>query len=151
MIPARQLIDSIRQVAGRQVAGWYKALISRAAAPPTPRACQSAFSRIGMIRLFPLCLLPAAALAQTPDGKGIFLHGNDTGAMPCAACHGSQAQGNAATGAPRLAGLPEAAIVADLKSFAAGEGGTATMQFIAQALSPQEMAAVARYIASLPK
>ena len=44
IIPARQLIDSISQVAG-----WYKALISRAAAPPTPRAYQSAFSRIGII------------------------------------------------------------------------------------------------------
>ena len=43
LIPARQSIDS-----SGQVAGWDKALISRAAAPPTPRADQSAFSRIGL-------------------------------------------------------------------------------------------------------
>ncbi len=104
-----------------------------------------------MKRLLLLCFLPAAAFAQTPDGKQIFLHGNANGAMPCAACHGSQAQGNPATGAPRLAGRPEAGIIADLKDFAAGGGDSTTMQFIAQALSPQEMAAVAAYLASLPK
>ena len=43
LIPARQLIDS-----SGQAAGWHKALISRAAAPPTPRAYQSAFLRIGI-------------------------------------------------------------------------------------------------------
>ena len=67
LIPARQFIDSIRQVAG-----WYKALIaraaapptpraalfSRAAAPPTPRAYQSAFSRIGITPISP-ARLPA--------------------------------------------------------------------------------------------
>ena len=47
LIPARQLIDS-----SGQAAGWYKSLISRAAAPPTPRAYQSAFSRIGIKAAF---------------------------------------------------------------------------------------------------
>lgn len=98
-----------------------------------------------------LCwLLPVAALAA-PDGKTIFLHGNDTGAMPCAACHGIQGQGNPSTGAPRLAGLPSSAIVAALAQFANGEGGNATMQAIAGALSKQEVAAVAQYLSSLPK
>jgi cytochrome c553 len=99
-----------------------------------------------------LCvLLPAAALAAAPDGNAIFLHGNDNGAMPCAACHGEQAKGNPATGAPQLAGLPAGVITADLAQFANGESGNATMQFIAQALSPAEAAAVAQYLSSLPK
>jgi cytochrome c553 len=71
--------------------------------------------------------------------------------MPCAACHGEQAKGNPATGAPQLAGLPAGVITADLAQFANGESGNATMQFIAQALSPAEAAAVAQYLSSLPK
>ena len=102
-----------------------------------------------MKRFLLLLLLPQAALAA--DGKAIFLHGNANGAMPCAACHGGQAQGNAATGAPALAGLPAGTIIGDLRGFAAGEGGNATMQFIAGALSAAETEAVAAYLSSLPK
>jgi cytochrome c553 len=93
-------------------------------------------------------LFPAAALAAAPDGQQIALHGNDNGALPCAACHGVQGQGNAAIGAPRLAGLPAAQIETYLKQFASG-AGNATMQNIAQALSPAETAAVASYFAGL--
>ena len=96
-------------------------------------------------------LLPAAVFAAAPDGRQIFLHGNANGAMPCAACHGIGAEGNSATGAPKLAGLPEGVISSDLAQFANGEGGSATMQFIAQALSPAEAQAVAQYLSSLQK
>jgi cytochrome c553 len=96
-------------------------------------------------------LLPAAVFAAAPDGGQIFLHGNANGAMPCAACHGMNAEGNSATGAPKLAGLPAGVISSDLAQFANGEGGSATMQFIAQALSPAEANAVAQYLASLKK
>jgi cytochrome c553 len=94
-------------------------------------------------------LCPATALADAPDGQQIALHGNDNGALPCAACHGAQGQGNASIGAPRLAGLPSAQIETVLKQFASGAGGKATMQNIAQALSPAETAAVAAYFAGL--
>ncbi len=97
-----------------------------------------------------LCLLPALANAAAPDGRDIFMHGNANGALPCAACHGAQAQGNAGIGAPRLAAIPAAAIETYLSLFANGQGGNATMQFIAQALSPAETKAVAAYLASLP-
>lgn len=96
------------------------------------------------------CLLPITGFAATPDGGQIFLHGNANGALPCAACHGAQAQGNPAIGAPRLASLPAAAIETYLALFANGQGGNATMQFIAQALSPAETKAVAAYLANLP-
>ena len=98
-----------------------------------------------------LALLPVAALAAAPDGKTIVLHGNDNGAMPCAACHGANGAGNTSIGAPALAGLPAGAIESALKQFAAGEGGNATMQYIAQALSPAETVAVADYFANLKK
>ncbi len=96
-------------------------------------------------------LLPATGFAAAPEGRQIFLHGNNEGALPCAACHGLEAQGNSATGAPKLAGLPVSAIETYLALFAKGQGGNATMQFIAQALSPAETQAVAGYLANLPK
>jgi cytochrome c553 len=100
--------------------------------------------------LLALWLLPAASFGATPDGGQIFMHGNANGALPCAACHGLQALGNPGIGAPRLAGLPAAATETYLALFAKGQGGNATMQFIAQALSPAETKAVAAYLASLP-
>jgi len=104
-----------------------------------------------MKRLFPLLLLPTLALAGTPDGKSIALHGNDNGALPCAACHGLQGLGNSSIGAPRLAGLPAPVIESYLARFAAGQGGNALMQHIASALSPAETQAVAAYFATLPR
>jgi cytochrome c553 len=77
------------------------------------------------------------------------MHGNDNGAMPCAACHGVNAQGNASIGAPKLAGLPAEMVKSNLALFANGQGGNTTMQYIAQALSPAETDAVAGYLASL--
>jgi cytochrome c553 len=92
---------------------------------------------------------PGMALADAPDGETIALHGNDSGALPCAACHGARGQGNAAIGAPRLAGQPQAAIERYLGQFAAGQGGNAIMQSIARALSPAEAKAVAGYFSGL--
>ncbi len=105
---------------------------------------------LALCTLATLATLATPAIAATPDGHEIFLHGNANGALPCAACHGEEAQGNSATGAPRLAALPASAIETYLALFANGQGGNATMQFIAQALSPDETKAVAEYIASLP-
>lgn len=97
-----------------------------------------------------LVLLPGLAWAA-PDGREIVLHGNNNGAMPCAACHGADGAGNAATGAPALAGLPAGTITTALANMAKGQGGTPLMQSIAQALSPAEARAVAAYFAALPK
>lgn len=99
--------------------------------------------------LFVALLLPGLAFANGPDGATIFLHGNDNGALPCAACHGVNAQGNASIGAPKLAGLPVDVVKALLARFANGQGSNVTMQNIAQSLSPSETDAVAGYLASL--
>ncbi len=98
-------------------------------------------------RLAPLLLLAAAA----PDGKQIVLHGNGNGALPCAACHGAQGQGNLSIGAPVLAGRPAGDIVVALNMMAMGQGGTGLMRSIAGALTLDERQAVAAYFSSLPK
>jgi len=95
--------------------------------------------------------VPGVALGAAVDGKDIVLHGNANGAIPCAACHGADGAGNASIGAPALAGVPAGVIQGYLQQFAAGNGGNASMQMIARALSPAEMAAVAGYFAGLPK
>jgi cytochrome c553 len=100
-----------------------------------------------MRRIVLLALLlgfPGFAAAQS-TGAEIAEHGNDKGALPCAACHGEAGQGNTAIGAPALAGLPQAVIVSKLQAFAAGQGGNAMMQRIARSLSPDERVAVADY------
>jgi cytochrome c553 len=95
----------------------------------------------------PLLLLAAAA----PGGKQIVLHGNGNGALPCAACHGVEGQGNSSIGAPALAGKPAADIVSALNMIAVGQGGTGLMRSIANALTLDERQAVASYFAALPK
>jgi cytochrome c553 len=94
-----------------------------------------------------MMLAPMLAWA---DGKTIALHGNDTGAPPCAACHGVDGAGNAGIGAARLAGLPAAAISAALTNYAAGHGGNAIMQRIAGSLSAAEITDLAAYFSTLP-
>jgi cytochrome c553 len=98
-----------------------------------------------------LLVLPGAAFAAAPDGKQIVLHGNETGALPCAACHGANGAGNVSTGAPALAGRPAGQIAAALTRMAQVQGGNALMQSIAHSLSPAEIQAVAAYFAGLPK
>jgi cytochrome c553 len=102
-----------------------------------------------MKRLAVFMLLPSLAWGAAPDGQQIFLHGNGNGALPCAACHGAQAQGNPIIGAPKLAGLPAATITAALAQIATGQSGNAIMQSIARALSPEDVQAVALYVAGL--
>ncbi len=96
-------------------------------------------------------ILPLTAYAATPDGKDIVEHGNNSGALPCAACHGENGQGNTSIGAPALAGLPATTIEAELANLAKGEGSNATMQYIAQSLSPADSKAVAEYFSGLKK
>jgi cytochrome c553 len=98
-----------------------------------------------------LLALPGLAAAAAPDGEQIALHGNENGALPCAACHGADGAGNAATGAPALAGRPEGEIAAALTRMAQGQGGNALMQSIARSLTPAEIQAVAGYFAGLPR
>jgi cytochrome c553 len=101
----------------------------------------------------PLLLLPLALLlgAAAPSGAAIALHGTSQGALPCQACHGMQFQGNAAIGAPALAGLSADVTLNSLQMIASGSlGQNVVMKSIAMSLTPAEREAVAAYFASLP-
>jgi cytochrome c553 len=95
-------------------------------------------------------LCASAALADTPDGATLAHQGNGHGVAPCQACHGTDGDGQAAAGFPRLAGLPQAYLRKQLDDFASGLRTNATMQPIATDLSDAERDAVAAYYSKLP-
>lgn len=97
-------------------------------------------------------MLLSATTAHGATGQQLF--------AACVACHGARAEGNPQVGAPALAGQSAAYLQRQLRNFAAGLRGThrddlygAKMRAANQALlrDNQAIAAVASYIASLPK
>ncbi len=79
---------------------------------------------------------------------------------PCIACHGSHGEGNAALGAPAIAGQDAAYLQRQLQHFRAGRRGThqsdtfgAQMRAAGAATLKNDaaVAAVAAYVAALPK
>lgn len=83
-------------------------------------------------------------------GAAIVAHGTPDGVLPCMACHGPDLMGNAAIGAPRIAGLPETATLAAFRAIAAGKtGSNFVMRRIAGALTPEQRQEVAAYLATL--
>ncbi len=96
-----------------------------------------------------LALPTAAAAATSGDGQALALHGAGAG-PPCSVCHGAQGQGNAAIGAPALAGEGVAYLHEQLANFAAGRRRNPIMQPIAAGLSPAQRESVAAYYARLP-
>lgn len=83
-----------------------------------------------------LLLLVAATAA--------FAQGGDA---QCAGCHGAQGEGNAQTGAPRIAGQPVAYLERQLDSYADGRRQNAVMSPIAKQLSPEQRASLASHYA----
>ncbi|MCE8472835.1 c-type cytochrome, partial [Rhodovulum sulfidophilum] len=88
------------------------------------------------------------------QGAVLARRGDFARALPaCGACHGGEA-GASGLGVPRLAGQGAAFLERRLDSFAAEDGpdrqGWNPMPAIAKALSPDERAAVATYLAGLP-
>jgi cytochrome c553 len=95
--------------------------------------------------------LPAAAHdAHDAQGENIARAGIPPSVPACVACHGAAGEGNAASGCPRLAGLPAGYLAEQLADFASGARRNAVMSPIANALSADARASVARYFASLP-
>ncbi len=98
-----------------------------------------------------LLFLPLAA-AVAADGETIMQRGGaNPAALPCITCHGADGKGMAASAFPRLSGLPEAYIAKQLGDFRSGARANPIMQPIAQALSEEELAAVARAYAQRPQ
>lgn len=90
---------------------------------------------------------PAAA-APAPLGREIFVNGIAArGVRACASCHGEGAEG--AKVFPRLAGQHAEYILAQLKEFSTAlRPHASVMRAEVQALSPEEMKAVAEYVQS---
>lgn len=107
-------------------------------------------------RFAPLLLAAAALLAghahadDATLGKTIATQGTTTGVAACIGCHGSQGEGNAAAGFPRLAGTNAAYLSAQLAAFADGSRQNPVMQPLSKLLTPHERDAVSAYFASLP-
>ena len=90
---------------------------------------------------------PAAAQST---GAAIAGHGTAKGAPACIACHGVRGEGNAASGFPRLAGLPAPYLRAQMSAFADGQRENPVMAPIARGLNADEARAVSLYFAGLP-
>jgi len=104
------------------------------------------------VHYIPVIALLLPLLAHAADGQSIMQKGGaNPAALPCISCHGTDGKGLAAAGFPRLAGLPEAYIGKQLADLKAGRRENPVMQPIAQSLSDEEMAAVAKAYAELPK
>lgn len=83
-------------------------------------------------------------------GRQLAFEGNSRGATGCVACHGEDGAGLSEAGYPRLTGLSEAYLMAQLRAFRAGTRRSDVMERIAQALNEQEMENVVAYYAGLP-
>ena len=94
-----------------------------------------------------------AARAAGADGAGIAANGTQAGAPACASCHGEQGEGQPAGPFPRLAGLDAGYLVQQLQDFASGKRASDIMKPVAEALSKDQVTAVASYYAgqSAPK
>lgn len=84
--------------------------------------------------------LPAAEIAQHGDGHAV---------LACSTCHGQSGEGNSAAGFPRLAGLPETYLAAQLDELATGVRQNSVMESVAKSLSVQQRLQLARYYSRL--
>ncbi|HEX7324409.1 MAG TPA: c-type cytochrome [Rhodanobacteraceae bacterium] len=91
------------------------------------------------------CVAGAASAATANAGAAV-----PPAAATCAACHGADGMGNAATGYPRLAGLNAAYLLRQLEDFASGARRNPVMQPIAHGLGAQQRKALAAYFSGLP-
>ena len=107
-----------------------------------------------------LCILTAAATVTMSSAHAgsstestaaeIALQGEGHALPSCASCHGQAGGGIAAAGFPRLAGLPEQYLSAQLEAFTNGVRRSPVMEPVAKALSAQQRTQLARYYSALP-
>jgi cytochrome c553 len=102
--------------------------------------------------LFVLACLAVQSMAVQADATVEQLY------QPCIACHGDVGQGNAALGAPALAGQGTAYLVRQLQHFKSGIRGSdprdthgAQMKPMAQPLSLDDMQRLAEHLSALPQ
>ena len=105
----------------------------------------------GLRRLLAVCALVACGAADAATGEQLY--------ATCAACHGARAEGNPALNAPALAGQQAAYLQRQLQNFRSGlrgrheqdPTGAQMRAAVAVLRDDASVAAVARYVAGLPK
>jgi thiosulfate dehydrogenase len=113
-------------------------------------------ARLGAIVMAMMVALPvlsassAHAQQQSALGRTIATQGTAKGIPACISCHGANGEGNAAAGFPRLAGLSEPYLAAQLAAFADGSRENSVMQPFAKIMSLDGRNAVSQYFSSLP-
>lgn len=94
----------------------------------------------------------AVIVGDVANGKKIFTEGKGA-SPPCLTCHGENAYGTEAMGAPRLANLGYPYIVKQLTDLAEGRrtpsGPGAVMPLFAQQLTPEDRRDVSAYVNTL--
>ena len=110
------------------------------------------------MKLFQGLVLASVALGVLAPGLATAAGEAAAVYQPCIACHGETAQGNPALGAPALAGQGAAYLARQLSHFRSGvRGGDsrdirgAQMKAMAGPLSEGDIAALATYLAGLPR
>ncbi len=107
---------------------------------------------LSVIVIAAITLGTAAASGDLSTGKAIVRDGTTSGVVPCMACHGLRLQGNAAIGAPALAGAPQDQTLTAFDAIADNKiGDNYVMRTDARSLSPWQRKAVADYLRSLRK
>jgi cytochrome c553 len=86
---------------------------------------------------------------DTKHGAVIVAQGTAAGAPPCAQCHAFNGVSDASGAFPRLAGQPAYYLARQLRDFASRVRTSAIMSPIAKALSPDDIADVTAYFASV--
>jgi len=117
----------------------------------TVRCCEEEPMRLILLLFLPFGLLPIASALAADPGAGQALYAT------CAVCHGAQAQGNKALGAPRLNHLAPFYLQAQLLKFKrglrGGDGSTSRAQQMAPMamtlVDEQAVADISAYIARL--
>ncbi len=89
-------------------------------------------------------LVAGAALAAARPGAAASAMEGSQLAAACASCHRPDGRG---TGIPPIAGLDEDRIVKSMLAYRSDVHGSQIMHVVAAALSPDEIAAIARYLA----
>jgi cytochrome c553 len=117
---------------------------SPAAAP----ASTSARAPVAPPQLAPVTMAAPPSNEDVSAGRTIAAQGAP-GAAACVSCHGTNGEGNAQAGFPRLAGLGRIYIEHQLNSYADGTRANPVMTPIAGALSAQQRTQVASYFAGL--
>ena len=99
-----------------------------------------------------ITLVQAQSAGRQPDAKHgavIVAQGTTAGAPPCAQCHAFNGVSDASGAFPRLTGQSAYYLAKQLRDFALGERASAIMSPIAKALSPDDVADVAAYFATV--